>query len=66
MTIRLYLDTCIANDAFLISRAYSREPVGRRDHKQPLGAWILEYVALYLPFRLKRMGLTRIYRELCI
>jgi len=47
MTIRLYLDTSIANDAFLISQAYYGEPFRHRDYKQPIGGWILEYIALY-------------------
>lgn len=45
--MRLYLDTCIANDAFVLLQAQMREPLRLGDVKGPLDRWILEYVALY-------------------
>lgn len=47
-TTRLYLDTCVANDAFvLLSTTIEHPPLRRRDVKAPLRDWILDYVALY-------------------
>lgn len=47
-TRRLYLDTCIANDAFVLVSTTLRDPSLRQaDLKAPLREWILEYIALY-------------------
>ena len=45
--MRLYLDTCIANDLFVINQALNGERLGRRDVKFPIVKWVTEYVALY-------------------
>jgi hypothetical protein len=46
--MRLYLDTCIANDAFvLISTTLQHPALHRRDVKAPIRNWLLDYVALY-------------------
>jgi len=47
-TKRLYIDTCIANDAFvLFSTTYRVPPLRQTDLKAPLRNWILDYIALY-------------------
>jgi len=47
-TKRLYIDTCIANDAFVLVSTMCRvSPLRRADLKAPLRNWILDYIALY-------------------
>ena len=45
--IRLYLDTCILNDIFVLLQAESEDGLRLHDVKQSIEQWILEYVALY-------------------
>ncbi len=45
--MRLYLDTTIVNDIWVIFQADSLGSLRRRDIKKPRGKWIYEYVALY-------------------
>ena len=44
---RLYLDTCILNDTFLLWEGDRGGSVHLRDVKIPLSRWAAEYVALY-------------------
>jgi len=44
---RLYLDTCILNDAFLLWQREQGGSVHPRDVKTPMSCWAAEYVALY-------------------
>lgn len=43
---RLYLDTCILNDALVLIQQETNEPLRQRDLKSPLQSWIREYMAL--------------------
>lgn len=45
--MRLYLDTCIVNDIFVLLQTQSANKLHPQDVKRPLGQWILEYIALY-------------------
>jgi hypothetical protein len=50
--MRLYLDTTILNDAFVLSRSVAGENLHARDFKLPPESWMLEYVALFYPLDL--------------
>jgi len=45
--MRLYLDTTILNDAFVLLQAVAGENLHARDFKLPPESWMLEYVALF-------------------
>jgi len=45
--MRLYLDTTIVNDIWVMFQADSLGSLSRKDIKKPRGKWIYEYVALY-------------------
>ena len=45
--MRLYLDTCIVNDIFVLLQIHGRGRLRPKDVKRPLAKWIPEYVALY-------------------
>lgn len=45
--MRLYFDTCIANDGFVLLQTHGRGKLHPQDVKRPLERWILEYIALY-------------------
>ncbi len=45
--MRLYLDTAIVNDIWVIFQADSLGKLSPRDIKTPLKKWVYEYVALY-------------------
>jgi len=45
--MRLYLDTCIVNDSFVLLQTHGGDKLRPKDVKQPLKEWILEYIALY-------------------
>lgn len=46
-TLRLYFDTCIVNDGFVLLQTHGGGQLRPQDIKSSLGRWILEYVALY-------------------
>jgi len=45
--MRLYFDTCIVNDSFVLLQTHGGDILHSRDVKLPLEKWILEYIALY-------------------
>jgi len=45
--MRLYLDTTIANDIFVLLQSNGGDSLNVRDVKTPLDRWIREYIALY-------------------
>jgi len=45
--MRLYFDTCIVNDSFVLLQTQSGDKLRPQDVKWPLEQWILEYIALY-------------------
>jgi hypothetical protein len=45
--MRLYLDTTVINDAFVLFQSVSRDNIHPRDFKLPSESWMLEYVALF-------------------
>jgi len=45
--MRLYFDTCIVNDTFVLLQTHGRDKLRSKDIKRPLEKWILEYIALY-------------------
>lgn len=46
-TIRLYFDTGIVNDSFVLFQTHGGGLLRPQDVKRPLEKWILEYIALY-------------------
>ncbi|MBE0415051.1 MAG: hypothetical protein IBX36_00715 [Dehalococcoidia bacterium] len=45
--MRLYFDTCIVNDMFVLLQTHGGDKLRLRDVKRPPEKWILEYIALY-------------------
>jgi hypothetical protein len=45
--MRLYFDTCIVNDSFVLLQTHGGDILHSRDVKWPLEKWILEYISLY-------------------
>jgi len=45
--MRVYFDTCIVNDIFVLLQTQGGDRLHSQDVKQPLEQWILEYIALY-------------------
>lgn len=45
--MRLYFDTSIVNDSFILLQTHGEDILHSRDVKWPLEKWILEYIALY-------------------
>lgn len=45
--MRLYLDTAIVNDTFVILQADGGETLRKKDVKYPVKKWVTEYIALY-------------------
>jgi hypothetical protein len=45
--MRLYLDTTIANDIFVLLQSNGGDKLDNRDVKTPLSKWVREYIALY-------------------
>jgi hypothetical protein len=45
--MRLYFDTCIVNDTFVLIQIHGGNKLHPQDVKCPLDQWILEYIALY-------------------
>lgn len=45
--MRLYFDTCIVNDIFVLLRTQGGDKLHPQDVKRPPEQWILEYIALY-------------------
>jgi hypothetical protein len=45
--MRLYFDTSIVNDSFVLLQTHGGEQLRPQDIKCPLEQWILEYVSLY-------------------
>jgi len=45
--MRLYFDTCIVNDSFVLLQTHSGDKLRPQDVKWPLERWILDYIALY-------------------
>lgn len=45
--MRLYVDTSIVNDIFVLLQTHGGDNLRPQDVKRPLEQWILEYVALY-------------------
>jgi len=45
--MRLYFDTCIVNDIFVLLQTQGGDRLHPRDVKRPLEQWVPEYIALY-------------------
>lgn len=45
--MRLYFDTCIVNDIFVLLQTQGGDKLHPQDVKRPPEQWILEYIALY-------------------
>jgi len=45
--MRLYFDTCIVNDSFVLLQIHGGDKLRSQDVKWPLERWIPEYIALY-------------------
>ena len=45
--MRLYFDTCIVNDSFVLLQTHGGDKLRPQDVKRPLNQWILEYIALF-------------------
>jgi hypothetical protein len=45
--MRIYLDTSVVNDAFVILQADGGGTIRKKDVKYPLKRWVTQYIALY-------------------